>query len=153
MRLPWAELATLSLAVSVSGEAQQAREIGLQTLGTSSDPALFVIGPYGAFRAGARTRVSASIAAGVSDGDLAWRAEGLGHFLLSPERQHGWGAYFAGGVAVVGGPVDRGYIVLTLGAESRPGGSSGWVAELGVGGGLRAALGYRWRRLTARVQK
>jgi hypothetical protein len=153
MRLPWAELAALSLAISVSGEAQQAREIGLQALATSSDPALFVIGPYGALRAGGRTRVSASIAAGVSDGDFAWRAEGLGHFLLSPDRPNGWGAYFAGGVAVVGGPVNRGYIVLTLGAESRPGGSSGWVAELGVGGGFRAALGYRWRRLTGRVHK
>jgi hypothetical protein len=153
MRLRWAELVALTLAVSVPGEAQQTREIGLQSLVTSSDPGLFVIGPYAALRAGGRTRVSASFAAGVSDGDFAWRAESLGHFLLSPDRKNGWGAYFAGGVAVVGGPVDRGYIVLTFGAESRPGGSSGWVAELGVGGGLRAALGYRWRWHTARMQK
>ena len=153
MRLRWAELLALGLAASVPGEAQQPHELGVQTLATSSEPALFVVGPYGAVRAGGRTRVSAAVAAGVSDNDLAWRAEGLGHFLLSPDKQNGWGAYVAGGVAVVGGPVNRGYIVLTLGAESRPGGRSGWAAELGIGGGVRVGVGYRWRRLTPAFQK
>ena len=49
---------------------------------------------------------------------------------------------------VVGGPVDEGYLLLTLGVESRPGGRAGWFAEAGVGGGARVALGYRqrWQR-------
>jgi hypothetical protein len=55
--------------------------------------------------------------------------------------------YGAGGVAVAGGPVDQGYVVLTLGIEGRPGARSGWFAEAGVGGGVRLALGYRWRRV------
>jgi hypothetical protein len=148
MRLPWAELLVLGLSVSVPGEAQQSREIGVQALVTVSHPALLVMGPYGALRVGGRTRFSGEVAAGVSDRDFAWRAEGLGHFLLSPDKHEGWGVYLAGGLAVVGGPVDRGYIVLTLGAERRPGSSSGWAAELGVGGGVRVGVGYRWRQKT-----
>ena len=154
MRLLWAELLVLALAVNVPGEAQQrSGEIGVQSLITSSQPVLFVTGPYGALRAGRRTRISGSIEAGVSDRRFAWRAEGLGHFLLSPDRRVGWGAYAAAGIAVVGGPADRGYIVLTLGAESRPATSSGWAIELGIGGGVRAGLGYRWRRLTHLIHK
>jgi hypothetical protein len=120
---------------------------------TSSQPALLVGGGYGALRAGRRTRFSGLVGAGVSKREFAWRAEALGHFLLSPDRRAGWGAYVAAGLAVVGGPADRGYIVLTLGAESRPATSSGWAIELGIGGGVRAGLGYRWRRLTNLVSK
>ncbi|MBA3893587.1 MAG: hypothetical protein H0X69_07810, partial [Gemmatimonadales bacterium] len=57
----------------------------------------------------------------------------------------GPGVYVAGGVGAVGGPADRGYLVLALGIENRPGGPSGWFAEAGVGGGARLAGGYRWR--------
>jgi hypothetical protein len=153
MRLRWAELLVLWLTASAPAEAQEPRELGFQTVVTSSEPALLVAGPYGAVRTGGRTRLSALVAGGVSDGDFAWRAEGLGHFLLSPDRRNGWGPYFAGGLAVVGGPVDRGYIVLTLGMESRPGGRSGWIAEVGVGGGVRVSVGYRWRRLTSTRHK
>jgi len=73
----------------------------------------------------------------------------LVHFLLNPTRRTGAGVYGAGGVAVVGGPVDQGYVVVTLGVESRPGAPSGWFVEAGVGGGARLAMGYRWRRLPA----
>jgi hypothetical protein len=55
------------------------------------------------------------------------------------------GAYLAGGVAAVGGPADRGYLVLAAGIEDRPGARSGWFLEAGVGGGARLAAGYRWR--------
>jgi hypothetical protein len=148
MHFPWAELLVAACAAlsATPGHTQQIGEIGIQGMVTSSDPALVVVGPYGALRTSGRTRISASVGGGVSDGAFAWRAEALGHFLLSPDRRRGWGAYVAGGLAAVGGPVDRGYIVLTLGAEGRPGGSSGWVAEVGIGGGVRIGLGYRWRR-------
>lgn len=83
---------------------------------------------------------------GGSGGELALRAELLGHFLLSPNKIKGTAPYFGAGVAAVGGPVERGYLVLTLGVEQRPGAGSGWAAEAGLGGGFRLALGYRWRR-------
>jgi hypothetical protein len=150
MRFPWVELlvAAGAAANATSGDAQQISEIGVQGMVTTSEPVLGVVGPYGALRTSGRTRISASVGGGASDGDFAWRAEVLGHFLLNPQRRRGWGPYAAAGLAAVGGPVSRGYIVLILGVEGRPGGPSGWVAEVGIGGGMRIGLGYRWRRFS-----
>ena len=140
--------AVLALLLATSpADAQHIVELGVQGLATAADPAVAVGGVYGALRTSLRTRVSAALAAGVSGGDGAWRGELLAHFLLNPTRRRGAGLYGAGGIAVAGGPVDEGYVVLTLGVEGRPGAPSGWFAEAGVGGGARLALGYRWRRL------
>jgi hypothetical protein len=125
--------------------AQQIPEIGVQLIGTASDPELLVGGGYAAFRMSRRFRISGAVGIGGSGGETAWRGELLGHFLLAPRRREGVGAYAAAGVAVVGGVRDQGYMVLTLGVESRPGSRSGWFAEGGVGGGVRVAGGYRWR--------
>lgn len=135
----------LTLVVPLAG--QQARELGIQAVATTSQPQLGIAGLYGGIRTSTRTRLSASAGAGFSSDDLAFRGEVLGHFLLSPNQRRGAGFYLAGGVAAVTGPVDRGYLVLTLGLENRPGAQSGWAAELGIGGGVRVALGYRWRWL------
>jgi hypothetical protein len=129
--------------------AQQVREIGFEVTTTASDPALLIGGLYAARRTSLRTRVSLAAGAGIGGGDAAWRGELLAHFLLNPDRQQGAGVYGAGGLAVVGGPVDQGYLVLTLGLEARPGGQSGWFVEGGVGGGARLAAGYRWRKRPA----
>jgi hypothetical protein len=151
MRCRWHELlaAGAALTLATPGAAQQIREIGIQAIGTFSDPPLAVAGAYGALRSGGRTRLSASLGAGISDGDLAWRGELLAHFLLSPEERRKAGFYFAGGIAGVEGPVSRGYLVLALGVEGRPRRHSGWAVEAGLGGGFRLALGYRWRRFPA----
>lgn len=145
MRCRWRELLVAGVALPSAGAAQQVREIGIQAIGTASDPALAVAGVYGGLRTSGRTRVSASVGAGISGRELAWRGELLGHFLLSPEERRRAGVYFAGGIAAVEGAVSRGYLVLTLGIEERPRASSGWVLELGIGGGARIGLGYRWR--------
>jgi hypothetical protein len=146
MPLPWADLLLAGTCIGATPlAAQQGKELGLQLVATASDPALVVAGAYGAVRTSARTRVSGAAGAGVSSGDLAVRGEVLGHFLLSPTDRGGPGLYFAGGIAVVEGPVDQAYLVLTLGLEGRPATASGWGVELGVGGGVRVMLGYRWR--------
>jgi hypothetical protein len=147
MRFPWTEaIATVwAMAGATQSFAQQVREIGVEAVSTFSDPAVAVAGPYVALRTSGRSRISAALGAGVSQRAFAWRAEALGHFLLSPAQRRSWGAYVAGGIAAVGGPVSRGYLVLALGIEQRPGGRSGWAAEAGVGGGVRFAAGYRWR--------
>jgi hypothetical protein len=126
--------------------AQQVTEFGVMGIATASDPALVVASAYGGIRTSRRTRISAGLGLGGSDGRAAWRGELLAHFLLNPTRRSGVGIYGAGGVAAVGGPVDQGYLVLTLGVEARPGGRSGWFVEAGVGGGVRLAAGMRWRR-------
>jgi hypothetical protein len=151
MRFPWREPLVTIVAISSAepGAAQQIREIGLQATATASHPALAVAGGYGGLRTSGRARLSASLGAGLSDGDMVWRGELLGHFLLSPEQRRKAGFYFAGGVAVVEGPLNRGYLVLTVGLEERPRAGSGWAVEAGVGGGFRVAVGYRWRRFRA----
>jgi hypothetical protein len=150
MSCRWRELLLVGAALSSNDRAaaQQVLEIGVQAMGTFSDPALAAAGGYGALRASGRTRVSAAIGAGVADGELALRGELLGHFLLSPGERKQPGFYFAGGIAGVEGAAPRGYLVLTLGIEDRPGASSGWAVEMGVGGGFRVALAYRWRRFS-----
>lgn len=141
----WGRLAAAALAAGCPAAAQQVKELGVQLMGTWSDPALTIAGFTGALRITERTRVSVGLGAGVSDGEAAWRGELLGHFLLAPRRRTGVGPYAAGGVAVVGGPVERGYLVLTLGIEGRPGNRSGWFLEAGAGGGARIAAGWRRR--------
>lgn len=141
----------VALAGTEPMAAQEAREIGAMAIATFSDPVLAVAGVYGAFRTSGRARLSASLGAGISDGDLAWRGELLGHFLLSPEERRKSGFYFAGGVAAVEGPVSRGYLVLILGLEEKPRASSGWAMEAGFGGGFRLGVGYRWRHFSRLV--
>lgn len=149
MPLRWSDLLLPAglLAQVGTAAAQEGRELGVQAIVTASDPAVAVAGGYGALRTSARTRMSVALGAGVSSGELAGRAELLGHFLLSPGRPRGAGFYLAGGVAAVSGPIGRGYLVLAVGLEDRPAAGSGWALELGVGGGVRVSAGYRWRWL------
>ena len=146
MRCRWAEWIAISLLlVAPTRVLGQGRELGVTAIGTLSDPALAVGSGYAALRTSGRTRVSGSFGAGMAGDEFAWRGELLGHFLFSPEDPRKSGFYFAGGIATVGGPFRRGYLVLTLGLEARPRGGSGWAVEAGVGGGFRLAAGYRWR--------
>lgn len=147
MRCRWRELVSC-IATCLAAQpaaAQQKWEIGVQSIAAFADPAAVVGGAFGAWRPSGRTRLSASLGVGVSDGEVAWRVETLGHFLLSPDERRRPGFYLAGGIAGAGGPATRGYLVVTLGVEQRPQARSGWSLEAGVGGGLRLAAGYRWR--------
>ncbi len=146
MGLPWRSGVAAVVLTAGPLAAQQVRELGIQAMVTASDPALGALGGYIALRPSQRSRISVAAAAGASGGELAWRGELLTHFLLNPAAREGAGVYAAGGLAVVAGPVERGYLVLTLGIEARPGASEGWFAEAGVGGGLRVSGGYRWRQ-------
>jgi hypothetical protein len=145
MALRWLSVAAALAVAAPPAGAQQVRELGIQAIGTLSDPALAVGGVYAGWRPSQRARLSASMGLGGAGGETAWRGEVLGHFLLAPTRRRGSGVYLAGGVAAVGGRVDQGYLVLAVGIEGRPGAGSGWFAEAGVGGGARLSAGYRWR--------
>jgi hypothetical protein len=147
--MAWRWVRALATALALAAAplpAQQVTELGVQAIATASDPALAVGGGYAGLRVSRRFRLSAAAGIGGSGGRTAWRGELLTHFLLTPRARSGIGAYLTGGVAAVGGPADEGYLVLALGAESRPGARSGWFVEAGVGGGARLAAGYRWRR-------
>jgi hypothetical protein len=145
MRSRWASGLLAVALVAGPVEGQGIRELGVQLVGTASDPALAAGGVYAAWRASRRVRLSAGALAGAMDGKAAWRGELLAHFLLAPRARRALGWYGAAGLAAVGGPVDEGYLVVTIGVESAPGSAAGWFAEAGVGGGARVALGFRRR--------
>jgi len=126
-------------------------ELGAGAVGTLTDEVIVLAaGVQGGWRPSARMRVTAFAGPGLgSDLEtdaLVGRGELAVHFLASPYSR-GIGFYGGGGVAgVVGGGVDQGYVLLTLGVEHRPGGRGGWWIEAGIGGGPRLAAGWRWRR-------
>jgi hypothetical protein len=134
-----------ALAAPLPVAAQRVVELGAQATALAADPGSMFGGAYGALRTSLRTRVSVAAGVGAVEGSAAVRGELLLHFLLNPTRRTGVAPYAAGGVAVVGGPLDEGYLVLTLGLESRPGARLGWFVEAGIGGGARLAAGIRRR--------
>jgi hypothetical protein len=125
--------------------AQRSTEIGAQAVVTSANPTALVGGGYGALWAERRVRIAATAGVGVQDEAFAWRLEALTHFHLNPESP-GIGVYGGGGLALAGGVRTQGYLVLILGLEQAPRDAHGWAVELGVGGGVRVSVGYRWRR-------
>ena len=147
MRSGWTSLLAAAAAVcAVPAAAQRVTELGLHAAVTTAAPVLATAGLYGAVRASQRLRIAATAAAGVARGRAAARGELAGHFLLSPTRRRGAGPYAGAGIAGVLGAADDGYLMLLLGIEGHPGATAGWALELGLGGGIRLAAGYRWRR-------
>ena len=133
-------------AAPLAAQRSQVREVGVQGAVLATDPAMVLGGVYGALRTSRRTRLALTASAGAAGGDFAWRGELLAHFLLNPLSTRRPGVYGGGGVAVAGSAgASEGYVIVLLGIEGRPGGRSGWFLEAGLGGGFRAAGGWRWR--------
>jgi len=164
MRSSWSKgllaptIRTLTVGVGVAAlarppglQAQRPSDVGVVGVVTAGRTTQAVAGAAIALRPSSRLRIEALAGAGARADHAAWRGELSGHFLLRPRGRVGIGAYLGGGVAVDGNPT-AGYAQLVVGLESAPGGPGGWLLELGVGGGVRVALGYRWRpgRLTPR---
>lgn len=132
----------------LAGQGGTVRELGLETVVTAADPAVYSAGVTASVRPSPRMRIGLYAGGGVTgEGDGVGRAELLGQFLLNPYSERlGW--YAGGGVAgVFASGADNGFLVLMVGVESRPGGRGGWFLEAGIGGGARFAAGYRWRKL------
>jgi hypothetical protein len=139
------------LAVSAPARAQPVREVQLWGLAAASKPAFYGGGFGLSWRDARRTRVAPGVALGsTGDGRLGARADLAVHFLLDPYKRAGLAVYGGGGlsVAVRGGRLTP-YALLVIGAESAPGGGGGSFVEVGVGGGVRVAVGYRWRKHNA----
>lgn len=147
----WASPAALLLSLAglappLAAQQSQAREIGVQGTVLATDPAMVLGGVYGAVRTSPRTRLAVTASAGATGGAFAWRGELLAHFLLNPRSTRRAGMYGGGGVALAGSSgASKGYVVVLLGVEGRPGARSGWFIEAGLGGGFRGAAGWRWR--------
>jgi hypothetical protein len=142
-------LAALSGILTVAGgrpsSAQVVTEWGPAVTVATAEPAVFAGGSWG-IRPGTRDRLVIGAGLGAADGALAGRGEAIWHFLLHPRKARGPALYAGGGVAAAYAREWRGYLVVTAGVDWSPGGRSGWMAEVGIGGGLRVVAGYRWRR-------
>lgn len=142
-------LAALAAGSLPSGAAAQVRrEVGIEGVALAADPGFAGAGVWAALRPSDRFRLGAILLGGARR-DAALRGEFVAHFLLDPDRRRGAGLYGGGGVAAESGPLGQAWIVAVLGLEGRPGGRSGWAVELGVGGGVRLSVGWRWRSRAA----
>jgi hypothetical protein len=133
-------------------QAQAVREVDLHALGIASDPAFFGAGGGYAWRDPRRSRVLATMVLGALGGSrgVAGRADLAWHFLLDPRKRQGSAVYGGGGLSVQAGAGQvKPYVLLVLGAENAPGGNGGSYVEVGIGGGVRAVVGYRWRKQRA----
>jgi hypothetical protein len=144
-------LLLLTAFVAVPARAQSLGEGQVWGVGVLSRPAFYGAGFGLGWRDEQRDRIAPAIAVGgFGDGKLGIRADLAYHFLLDPGKARGTAAYGGGGLSVV---VRRGrvvpYALLVLGFEGAPGGAGGTFVEVGVGGGARLAIGYRWRKHNA----
>ena len=120
----------------------------MQALGVFADRDYMGAGLGFALRSAGRARVGLTVHAGVLDSAFAVRGEAVVSYHLDPYRQRGVSPY-AGGGLTVGATADDvfEFLVLLIGLETTPGRKTGWYAEIGIAGGVRAAAGFRirWR--------
>jgi hypothetical protein len=139
-------LSFLSAECIQSQEKRVSHEWGAQVTGVTGRPAFLGAGPSWAWRPGLRDRLMLHGAAGSAEHQAAVRLEASWHFMLSPQTRKGLGAYVGGGIAGQFAESNRGWLLLTAGVEQSPAAGRGWFAEAGIGGGVRIAIGFRWRR-------
>lgn len=140
-------LAAALCAVRLAAQEPTGVELGVGGFTAFTRPTVVAPGLGVAVRPGGQGRLALNLIPWSRGGRFAARAELLGHFILAPGRRRGLTVYGLAGVAGEVGPVDAGRLVAGLGAESSPGGRSGWYLEAGVGGGVRLAAGWRLRWL------
>jgi hypothetical protein len=102
-------------------------------------------------RSGGQGRVAFAAACGDYERALGVRVEATAQFLLRQGERTGIAPYGGLGLAFVGSEGARGasYLTALLGVDQAPGARAGWYAELGLGGGVRLALGRRFRHFPA----
>lgn len=132
------------------GQARVRAESGIELLAVGSTPSQWLVGASRWWRTGERTRLGGLAAAGAAGGSMAGRGELAAHFLLNPNAPRGLAWYGGGGVAGTIGEAEAVRMLVLVGVDQRPGGARGWFAELGLGGGVRVAAGWRWRVVGAR---
>ena len=134
------------VAAPLAAQGPRGIEVGVAAVATDADPAFLGGGLSVGYRPGGRVRLATNLLAGDTDG-FTGRGELVGHYLMLPGKLTGLGPYSLGGIAGEVGGRNRGFLVLGLGLEWRPGAGNGWYLETSGGGGPRLALGWRWRRL------
>lgn len=139
----------LALPAGLTGQAPKATEIDLGALATWARRDFYGASLGAAARPGGQGRVAFTVGAGSAGGSAAVRLEGTAQFLVTPGARHGVTPYAGLGFAYVGvrGVPGSAVMLALLGVEQAAGRPHGWFLELGLGGGTRLRLGYRWRSL------
>jgi hypothetical protein len=140
-----------ALACPLAAQAPAASELDLGPVATWAHRVFAGAAVGIATRPGGEGRVALVAAVGSADGHAALRLEAMAQFLILPGAKTGVSPYGGVGLAYLGARPYRGAgaFVVMVGLEGAPGRPRGWFGELGLGGGLRLRLGYRWRRLPA----
>jgi hypothetical protein len=146
-------LAGLALAISgrpLAAQGVHAVEVGIGPLATWSHRTFYGGGIELGSRPGGEGRITVAAAGGSMEGSPALRIEATAQFLVTPSARTGLTPYGGVGLGYVGARAYRGMevLVLLIGVEQAAGRPSGWFGEVGVGGGLRVRVGFRWRRLS-----
>ncbi|MBI1967028.1 MAG: hypothetical protein HYS40_03475 [Gemmatimonadetes bacterium] len=148
---PRAVALALTLAVAPPGAAA-AQGLTATELGAGAQAAFarreFAGGGLAvARRISSQTRLALGAAGGTLAQRAAVRLEATAQFLVTPAGRSGAGLYGGAGLAFQGAgrTPGAGYLVVLLGLERAPGRRAGWFTELGLGGGVRVAAGWRWR--------
>jgi len=136
------------MAVPVRAQAVRATEIGVGATVILAHRGFWGPEVGAAQRAGGQGRFAFTAACGDYQRALGVRLEATAQFLLRPGERSGLGPYGGLGLAFVGSEGARGasYLTALLGVDQGAGARAGWYAELGLGGGVRLALGRRFRR-------
>jgi hypothetical protein len=100
-----------------------------------------------AHRPSGQVRGAVAAAAGARDGQAAVRLDATAQFVVTPSARTGVTLSGGLGLAYAGARHTRGaaWATVQLGAETAAGRRRGWFLEVGLGGGLRVAAGWRWR--------
>lgn len=148
----WLTTGCVLLVPTVSA-AQGGREVQFHGTGVFAGTTFIGGGIGAALRSAGHGRAGMAVSAGSLDGAFAGRGELVLSYHLAPYRRRGVSPYAGGGVAVMVTKGDTAeYLVLLVGLESAPGRRTGWFAEVGVAGGVRAVAGMRvrWRTVNPR---
>jgi hypothetical protein len=139
----------LALAPAAAGQVLHASELDLGPLATWARRDFYGVSLGIARRPGSQGRIAAVAAAGSAGGRPAVRIEASAQLVVTPAARSGMTPYGGLGAAYVGvrGRRGTGVLLALLGIEAAAGRSHGWFAELGLGGGTRVRVGYRWRWL------
>lgn len=142
-------LAAVGLAAPLPAAAQRGWDAQVHAIGVVSDSSFFGLGAGVGLRAGRGVGLGATTSAGwLAPDRIAGRAELLVYYHLPATRPGRPGVYGGAGVAADAREDDlRGLAVVVIGVEAPPARQGGWFVEVGVGGGLRLAAGYRAIRL------
>ena len=147
-RLRWA-IAWVLLASPAA--AQRGWDAQGHVMALARDSVMVTGGAGAGIRLGRGLRVAATAGPGwIAPDQWGGRGEVIVAYHLYPTRPGGAGWYLGGGVA--GDLADgrlRGLMLLLLGVELHAWRGGGLFAEVGVGGGVRLAAGYRIIKLAA----